>query len=270
MRRTAQSTEVGAQSPIAQARPHRQPRNPIPAAERPVVRGREDGNAPAIIFDVEGTLVDCTAQTLECWQGTLREFGHEFSIPALHPFLGLDTDDMLHRLLPNVDAKEKRAITERQGKRYRELYLPSVGAFPGTHRVLEQLRRAGHAIGLATSCQRDELAFYVKVAGLSGLFDAVACGDDQGMRGKPHPHLLGAVLRRLRHPEHAVDVGDTPYDAMAARHMGLRAVGMLASGFRVDELKQAGCDAVIGALPELLALLHHMPARQGARASRFQ
>ena len=59
-------------------------------------------------------------------------------------------------------------------------------------------------------------------------------------------------------------MGDTPYDGMAARHMGLRAVGMLTSGFRVDELKQAGCDAVIGALPELLALLRHMPARQNA------
>lgn len=266
MRRAMQSEHMPGKTPVAEARAPRRRRKPAdPASAPPPVRTRR-GGPPAIIFDVEGTLVDCAPQMLECWQLTLREFGHELSIPALHPLLGLDTDDMLARLVPDIDAGDKRAITQSQGRRYRESYLPTVGAFAGTHLVLERLRRDGHAIGLATSCQRDELAVYVKLAGIAGLFDAVACGDDKGMRGKPHPHLLNLVLRRLGRAERAIDVGDTPYDAMAARSVGLRAIGTLTGGFRVDELRDAGCDAVIGALPEMLAVLRELSGRKEARA----
>jgi phosphoglycolate phosphatase-like HAD superfamily hydrolase len=250
----------GPMAPVPMAERPRNDADSAGAAGRPSVQRRRSGRAPAIIFDVEGTLIDCAPQLLECWQGTLREFGHELSIPTLHPLLGLDTDDMLATLLPDVGEDEKRAIANAQGQRYRKQYLPFVGAFPGVRLVVERMRRAGYRIGLETSSQRDELAAYVHLAGLTGLFDAVACGSDKAMRGKPHPNLLSLVLRRLGRPIQAIHVGDTPYDGMAARHLGLSAVGTLTSGFRADELTRAGCDEVIGALPELLAVLRRMSA----------
>lgn len=56
---------------------------------------------PALIFDVEGTLIDCAAQTIECWREALAEFGIAASRSSLQSYLGCDEKTMLEALLPN-------------------------------------------------------------------------------------------------------------------------------------------------------------------------
>ena len=206
--------------------------------------------APGIIFDVEGTLVDCAFQVTESWRRTLQDFGYPLSALELHKYSGMDTDDMLRVLLPNAASDEKDNIKSAQGNSYRQTFLPTAYAFPGVRALLEKLRRAGHRIGLATAAQADELAVYLELTGAREFVDVVACGDDK-VRGKPHPDLFRLTLGRLGVRKNALAVGDTPYDAIGAGRAGIRTIGTMSGGFSLRELEDAGCYAVVGRLQQL-------------------
>jgi HAD superfamily hydrolase (TIGR01549 family) len=214
-----------------------------------------------IIFDLEGTLVDCVNETLSCWQETFRSFGFGFSIAQLHPHSGRDPKDMIRALLPRGDADRlASALMEAQGRRYREHYLPRVKAFPKVRALFEQLRKEGRSIAIATSCAKDELRHYLALIGASELIDAVASGDDVKHQ-KPHPDLIRLALRRAGAPAEALMVGDTPYDAEAGRAAGVAAAGVLRGGFSRRTLTDAGCIAVYEAAAETLEKTRALPVR---------
>jgi phosphoglycolate phosphatase-like HAD superfamily hydrolase len=98
--------------------------------------------------------------------------------------------------------------------------------FRGVRDLILVLKRSCFALGIVTSCKKDELGCYGAAMGILGPVDAVACGDDAS-RGKLHPHLYCAALRKLGVMEASscLAVGDSPHDAMAARTAGLHADG---------------------------------------------
>jgi HAD superfamily hydrolase (TIGR01509 family) len=229
-------------------------RTSSPATLRRRANGhRVDLHSPAqsILFDVEGTLVDCAFQVTESWRRALQDSGYSFSSLDLHKYSGMDTDDLLRVLVPDAPEQEKDAIKSAQNRCYRETFLPTVNAFPGVRALLEKLRQQGHQIALATMCSSEDLAVYLNLTGAGAFIDAVACGDDK-VRGKPHPDLFRLALGRLGVRKNAVAVGDTPYDAIAAGRAGIRTIGTMSGGFSLRELEDAGCQAVIGRLPQLL------------------
>lgn len=197
-----------------------------------------------IIFDVEGTLVDCVPQTLQCWKGTLLQFGFEVSLDALQQQSGRDPEEMIRTLLPPSEAsRHGEKLLKEQGMRYRERYLPQVRAFDGVRQLFMAFRTEGWQTALATSCAKDELNVYLQLTEIKGLVDAMACGEDVE-REKPHSDLINVALDRRGRPAHAFMVGDTPFDAMAARAAGIGAWGVLTGGFAEADLLNAGCDAV--------------------------
>ena len=201
--------------------------------------------AEVFIFDVEGTLVDAMMPTLRCWRETLAHFGHDVGLAALHRFAGMDGEDMLTRLLPGVSKTERKDMMEHQGRRFREEYLSHVRAFPGVRALFEDLKRRGRRIALATDCEKDELRHYLTVSGIEDLVDAIGCGDDV-KHGKPAPDVVQIALRRVRAGrKFSVLIGDTPYDAQAARNAGIAPVGVLTGHFSSRELLEAGCRAVL-------------------------
>jgi phosphoglycolate phosphatase-like HAD superfamily hydrolase len=204
----------------------------------------------AIIFDVEGTLVDAVPHTLQCWSEMLERCGHPVPIEMLRERSGLDGHDMLRELLPAVPDEERKAILKQQGEAYKEHYLPRVTVFAGIRPLFETIKQAGVKIGLATDCSREECDHYLEIAGVRDLLNGSACGTDV-KRGKPHPDLLRLALTCLD-AESATTamVGDTPYDMMPARKLGLTAVGVLTGGFTEARLRGAGaccvCSTVTG------------------------
>jgi phosphoglycolate phosphatase-like HAD superfamily hydrolase len=200
---------------------------------------------PLIMFDVEGTLVDCVHETLACWSRTFRQHGFEFSIGELHQHSGRDPDDMIKALLPRRDAERlASALKKEQGERYRAECLPQVKAFPGVRELFEALRVAGYARALVTSCSKDELAHYMTLTGIADLVGCIACGEEVN-RQKPHPDLIDLALKRAGQPAlSAFMVGDTPFDAGAANASGVSAVGLLCGGFSEAALWKAGCKAI--------------------------
>lgn len=221
--------------------------------DRRVSSGADWTRAEVFIFDVEGTLVDAMMPTLRCWRETLAHFGHELTLAELHRLAGMDGDEMLAELLPGVSRAERKEIVEHEGKRFREEYLPHIRAFPGVADLMQELKRSGRKIALATDCQKDQLRHYFEVIGIRALIDAIGCGDDI-KRGKPAPDVVEVALRRVRAGRKScVLVGDTPYDAQAARKAGVVPIGVLTGHFAAHELEDAGCRAV---LRDVAALRH--------------
>ncbi len=209
-----------------------------------------------VIFDVEGTLVDSTALTLRCWQETLQSFGFEFPLATLQRHSGQDPHDMLHALLPgpHVTRVVPRVI-EAQGRRYRDKYLPHVRAFPEVRALFERVKRGRQLIAVATSSSADELDRYLALTNVGDLVDALACGDDV-QRDKPGSALIKVALLRAGKlaPEDTIMIGDTPYDAIAAKRAGVvGTIGMLSGGFSRRDLEASGCIAVYRDPTDLLA-----------------
>jgi len=198
----------------------------------------------AFIFDVEGTLIDNVLPTLQCWTETLAEMGYAESVADLHPYSGMEDKRMLRRLLNRHDPKLLDHIVELQGERYRLRHLPHIRPFLGIRRLFTVIKDAGGKVALASSCNRDELAHYRAIMNVDDLIDCACCGDDV-RREKPSPDVVNLVMRKLRVPPGQIAmVGDTPYDAEAARAAGLAAVGLQSGHFSRSDLVDAGCAAV--------------------------
>lgn len=207
------------------------------------------------IFDVEGTLVDCVRQTLLSLQEALADLGVTVAYEVLQLYSGLDGDQTLQLVAPDLDKRERKQVLEIQGKRYEANYLGSVKAFEGVRDLFDTLTKGGGRIALATDCKGPELKHYLSLLDVSDLIDAMACGDDVE-HGKPDPRLVGLALRKLGVPSRrAVMIGDTPYDAEAARGAGTDAAGLLTGGFAKEALTEAGCLVVAKDLRELLSCL---------------
>ena len=217
------------------------------------------------IFDVEGTLVDSVQQNLLSLQVCLADFGISIPYELLQLSSGLDGDQTLQLVAPDLNAPERRVVLEAQGRMYEAKYLGSVKAFAGVRDVFGALREGGGRIALATDCKGPELSHYRSLLNVDDLIDAMACGDDVE-HGKPDPRLIGLALGKLGiSAGQAVMIGDTPYDAEAASGAGTAAAGLLTGGFAKQALLEAGCFVVANELRELPAGLE---AGQRSRLSR--
>lgn len=200
-------------------------------------------NAQAYIFDVEGTLVDSVLPSLNCWCQTLAEFGFSFRTADLHRYSGMDGREMLEQLLPQHPEMHE-FILSKYNWRFRNEVLPTIRAVPGARELLTALKRRGAKIALATNCDPDELAHYRTRLGADDSVDTTVSGSNV-RRGKPHPDAIFAALKRLgMDPSDAVFIGDTPYDAEAARQARVRSFGVLTGHFPRADLLGAGCSAI--------------------------
>ncbi|MEH2553680.1 HAD superfamily hydrolase (TIGR01549 family) [Bradyrhizobium algeriense] len=210
------------------------------------------------IFDVEGTLVDCVRQNLLSLQESLANFGATVPYEILQLYSGLDGDQTLQLIAPAMSAEERKRVLEAKEKVYDGKYLAMAKSFAGVRDVLEAIAKAGGRIALATDCKGPELKHYRSLLDVDDLISCVACGDDVE-HGKPDPRLVGLAVRRLGvSVKQAIMIGDTPYDAEAARSAGVAAAGLLTGGFAKEALLEAGCSIVAGDLPELLMSLESM------------
>lgn len=223
----------------------------------------------AVIFDVDGTLVDSVDKHAQAWQDAFREFGHEFAFERIRSQIGKGGDQLLPVFLSQeeIDGRGK-ALEERRGQILKERYLHEITAFPGVRALFERLKADGVRIVLASSAKAEELQVYKKVADIEDLVQTETTSDD-AERTKPHPDIFHAALSRMEDAMGTVDkeevivIGDTPYDAEAAGKAGLRTIGVLCGGFAEADLRGAGCFAIYGGPADLLANYADSPLAGG-------
>jgi HAD superfamily hydrolase (TIGR01509 family) len=215
----------------------------------------------AVIFDIDGTLVDSVDLHARAWQEAFRHFGREAPFERVRSQIGKGSDQLLPAFFSERELAEfGEALDKYRTELYLRDYLPRVRAFPKVPELFERIRADGKRIALATSAKDVELKRLKKIAGIEGLYEEETSSDDAD-RSKPHPDIFQAALRRLGdvEPEAVVAVGDTPYDAEAAGKAGVRTVGVLCGGFPADDLRRAGCVALYKDPADLLAHYERSP-----------
>lgn len=219
----------------------------------------------AVIFDVDGTLVDTNDLHTASWVEAFRRFGHEVPFETVRRQMGKGGDQLIPAVLPR-DAFERRGkeIGEFRSGLFMRDYLPRAEAFPGAAALLRRAREAGQRVVLASSSSAAEVERYKEIAGIEGLSDAETTKDD-AERSKPAPDIFRAALERIAPipVAEAMAVGDSPYDAEAAAKVGLRAVGLLCGGFPEEELRKAGFVALYRDPADLLANYERSPLAPG-------
>ncbi len=209
----------------------------------------------AVIFDVDGTLIDSVDLHAKAWQDAFAEYGRTVPFDDIRGQIGKGGDQLLPVFLSKDDIEAfGEKLEERRGAILKERYLPKVQAFPRVRALFEHLRAEGLDIALASSAKEDELETYKKVAHIEDLIDEQTSSDD-AESSKPDPDIFLAALKRLGNPDprDVIVVGDTPYDAEAAGKAGLRTIGVLCGGFPENGLRKAGCIAIYQDPADLLA-----------------
>ena len=221
----------------------------------------------AVIFDVDGTLIDSNDLNAQAWQDAFRDYGHEISLDDIRGQIGKGGDQLIPVFLDQEDlAAQGEQLEKHRTQVYQQRYLPRATAFPEVRALFERLRAEGTRVALASSAKKLELETYKKAANIADLVAEQTTTDD-AEHSKPHPDIFLAALQRLGSiaPADVLVVGDTPYDAEAAGKAGLRAVGVLCGGFPEDALRNAGCIAIYRDPADLLAQFDRSPlARRDA------
>jgi HAD superfamily hydrolase (TIGR01509 family) len=207
----------------------------------------------AVLFDVDGTLVDSNDLHAVCWREAFSHFGHDLPLRRVRQQIGKGGDKLIPSLLPDLDERQREEIEEYRGTLFKQEYLPRVIPFPGVRALFERLYAGGKKIVLASSSKQEEVDYHLDLIGARDLVTATTSRSDVE-HSKPSPDIFASALAKVAPsgPDEVVVVGDTPYDVEAARKLGIRTLAVRSGGFSDDDLVEAGA----AELHDSIASLH--------------
>ena len=200
----------------------------------------------AVIFDIDGTLLDSVDFHAEAWRQTFLRFGRDIPFADIRTQIGKGGDQLLPVFFSEREVALIGKVMEKtRGNIFKSDFLPRVEPFPGVRPLFERMKRDGLKLALASSATKNEVEHYAKLLGIEDLIEAGTSTDD-AEKSKPHPDIFEAALAKLGKlsPKKCLVLGDTPYDAEAADKAGIRTVGVLCGGFPEADLKKAGVIAI--------------------------
>ncbi len=235
----------------------------VPAAQRGRWHRMTKSDRPtAVLFDLDGTLVDSNDFHVGAWREAFAEAGFDIAAAAIHGQIGKGSDNLLPAMLPDVDEKVRQSIGERAGEIFKSRYMPRVAAFQGARDLLLRVRDSGAKVALASSASGEELEHYLDLLDARAIVDVTTSADDVE-HSKPAPDIFAAALGKAQvSAAGAVVIGDTPYDIEAAAKCGVRAIAVLSGGFPEAQLRAAGAVAVYADVAALLADYANSPCPQ--------
>jgi HAD superfamily hydrolase (TIGR01549 family) len=198
-------------------------------------------NIEAVIFDIDGTLIDSVDVHAQAWREAFLQFGKDIPHPKLRPSIGKGGDQFMPDFLSQEEIDEFGVAMEKwRGEHFKTNYMKAIRPFTFVRELGLRLRRDGKRLALATSAKGDELDYYKELIELEDLIDAETSSDD-AEKSKPEPDIFLAALARLGNPDptKVLVVGDTPYDIEAASKAGMRTVAVLCGGFSKESLSKA-------------------------------
>ena len=194
----------------------------------------------AVLFDVDGTLVDSNDAHAAAWVSAFREHGVTVDAALVRRCIGMGGD----KLMPAVSGIEEEsergsAIAARRGEIFKTKFLPALKPFKDAHRLVAALKERGFTAVAASSAQKDELSALLQLAGAEWLMDSATSSDDAD-ESKPAPDIIEAALEKAKAtPADAIMIGDTPYDIEAATRAGVKTIAFRSGGWSDADLKGA-------------------------------
>ncbi|WP_033323684.1 HAD family hydrolase [Actinomadura atramentaria] len=206
----------------------------------------------AVIFDVDGTLVDTDYLHAVCWWQAFRQGGHVVETAEIHRAIGMGSDKLLDHVLPrDRDRSGDDALRAAHTALYAQ-YWDRLEPFDGAGGLLRRCSRLGARVVLASSASATEMGALRRALDADDAIDAVTSSADVE-QSKPAPDLVEEALDAAGVPaDRAVFVGDAVWDVRACARAGLPCVGVLTGGVSRAELLDEGAVAVYAGAGELL------------------
>ncbi len=210
----------------------------------------------AIIFDLDGTLLDTNAAHVEAWRRSFLAHDHVIPADRIAPEIGKGGDKLVPAILgKSADEKEGDSLRDRTEEEFLKIAAEErFTIYPGAEDLLALLRRKGLRLALATSAAERSLKAMMENVGLDQdeLFDVVVNAKDIE-ESKPAPDVIHVTLQKLGlAPGQCAMIGDTPYDAVACRRAGVTCIGLRTGVHSAGALLGAGARLVYSDIAELL------------------
>ena len=203
----------------------------------------------AVVFDIDGTLVDSNYQHALAWFRALRR--HEVTVPVwrIHRAIGMGGDKLIAALAGDqVEREQGDRIREAEGPLFADM-IDEIVPFAGARELLTELAAQDRKVILASSAKADEVEHYVDLLGARDRVAGWTTSEDVE-ETKPEPDLVEVALVKAGTRE-AVMVGDSIWDVEAAQRAGIPTVGVISGGYSEPELQAAGAAEVVESVAEL-------------------
>jgi len=209
----------------------------------------------AVLWDLDGVLVDTAPFHFQAWQELFQSVGKGFADADFRRTFGLRNDAILTDILGELTSAEVERLAQRKEELYRDKVAGRVAAIPGAIDLLRRLQQRGRKIAIVSSTTRENVRVVLSSLGLEGVFEAVVAEED-APKGKPDPQgfLVAAEKLGVAAAE-CVVIEDAPGGVEAAKRAGMRCIGVTTSRPRealasadlvVDRLEEAGVYSFLG------------------------
>jgi HAD superfamily hydrolase (TIGR01509 family) len=219
--------------------------------------------APSFLFDLDGTLIDSVYQHVIAWRAALADLGIDLSVWRIHRRIGMSGGLFVSALLRETGLSMTKEEIERLQRAHADEYraqMDSVLPLPGASDLLGYLTEHGVKWAIATSGNAVTARPALKLLGLPESTPMVT--RDLVRHAKPDPDLFLAAAALLGvESRHAMVVGDSVWDLLAARRAGALGIGLLSGGYGREELERAGAYRVYSDPADLLARIDEVGVR---------
>ena len=221
-------------------------------------------SSPAMLFDLDGTLIDSVYQHVLAWHEALQSMGLLLAVWRIHRRIGMSGGLLAQALGREMGQRVTHEQAEELQKRHAAAFMKyrnEIEPLPGAVELLATLRETGVPWAIATSGYREAAAPALEKLGV-GREDPVITRQEVH-RAKPDPDLFLTAAERLRVPiTHAMVVGDSVWDLLAARRAGCLGIGVLSGGYGREELQQVGAYRVYQDPADMLVHLDEIGIRR--------
>jgi HAD superfamily hydrolase (TIGR01549 family) len=211
----------------------------------------------ALIFDLDGTLIDTVYAHVFAWQQALAESGMNIEGWRIHRKIGMSGGLFTRAVARELSRELKQDEIEKLQTRHNEIFdklMPDRIPLNGAVELLKFLSKEKITYGIATSGRRPHINPSLKALGVSD--DVVVIDRGDVLRAKPEPDLFLACQNRMNvNVGDCYVVGDAVWDLLAARRANMLSIGLLSGGYGEDELSRAGAYRVYA---DPLELLHSL------------
>jgi HAD superfamily hydrolase (TIGR01509 family) len=206
---------------------------------------------PAVLFDVDGTLVDSNYLHVYAWQRSFDDEGLPAPAWKIHRCIGMDGSTLVRTLSNDAAADVQDRLSDGHSRHYRDS-AALLAPLPGARALLHRVADLGLKVVLASSAPEDELETLLKALDCDDVIAETTSSRDVDI-AKPEPGIVRVALDRAGvDADHAVFVGDAVWDAHAAAAAGVPCIGVLSGGISREELRAAGADPIFADPQDLL------------------
>ena len=214
----------------------------------------------AVLFDIDGTLVDSNDLHVLAWEEAFDGVGVKFDRQMIHDQIGKGADMLVPTLLPETDEAQQKKLGDAHGEVFKSKFLEQVQPFTRARDLLVRVKRDGQRVVLASSASKAELDHYLDLLDARDLVSATTTSEDVE-NTKPAPDIFATAMKKIAPvgADEVIVVGDTPYDIEAAGKCGVAAIGVRSGKFSDDVLLEAGAIALYDDVAALLADYDNSP-----------